>query len=180
LERRGFDPDELQAYWDLGGIGLESLDYAWRLFIPIKNRQHQNVSWTTRTILDVTPAYRSAPRGRGLPIKQCLYGVEYCTQAVLVCEGPADVWRVGPGAVALLGVPPSRWQLLEIVQFEERYLCLDNDPAGKRACQQLLSWLAPCRGKTIVIELEDCKDPAEAPESEIRELRKFIGTRLLK
>jgi DNA primase len=64
---------------------------------------------------DSVPKYLSC---KGMKKSQLLYGLPAALgsqRAVVVCEGPTDVWRLGPGAVALFGKDMSlpQQQLLD-------------------------------------------------------------------
>ena len=171
LVKRGFDPDELVALWDLGGIGLASR-LSWRIFIPIKY-QGQTVSWTTRSIKDnVELRYVSAAeKQEAINHKSLLYGEDYARHSIVVVEGPFDVWKIGPGCVGTCGTGYSRAQVNRMARYPVRTICFDNEKQAQKRARELANMLAVFEGETNIVTL-DAKDAAEASDSEIRELRK--------
>lgn len=176
LKGRGFDPDALVKLWGLQGIGQASR-LAWRVFIPFYH-EGEVVSWTTRSIAELVGKLRyvsARPSEEILPAKQeLLYGEDYVRHAVVVCEGPFDVWRIGPGAVATLGTGFSRAQVARLHKYPIRVVCFDAEPTAQERARSLASELEAFPGTTYNVRL-DAKDAAEASDREIRQLRKLIG-----
>ena len=171
LRRRGFDPDEVARLWGVAGIGLSS-GLSWRLFIPI-HHHGEVVSWTTRSIGDAPKLrYVSAAAGEeALPHKQLLYGADHVRHAAIICEGPTDVWRIGPGAVATMGTSVGTGQLLRLLDVPVRAVCFDPEPEARRRAQKLADELQGYPGETHVIELETGADVADATPEAIEEIR---------
>lgn len=172
LRERGFSPKRLTRIWGLQGIGLAP-DLAWRIFIPITYRG-KIVSWTTRS-LTKQGRYRSAGlEQESIPHKELLYGEEYAGHSVIVCEGPADVWSIGPGAVATFGISYTSSQAARISKYSRRILCYDAEPEAQRKARELADELAPFSGDTLIVTLDSGKDPGEASEKELRQLRRML------
>lgn len=173
LRDRGFSPKRLVNDWGIQGIGL-SARYAWRLFIPI-HYQGSIVSWTTRAIGDGNePKYLNAPPSdEAMPAKRLLYGEDFATNAIVVVEGPADAWRIGHGAVAVLGVNVSLSQIKRISRYPVRAICFDNESRAQRRAQQLATSLSLLPGVTMNVNL-DSADPGSASVKEIKRLRKHV------
>lgn len=171
LARRGLDGPLLARLWGVEGIGLHGGRLQWRIFIPI----HQNgeiVSWTTRTIGSDSVRYISAkPEESLLPIKSLLFGADYARHAIIVCEGPFDVFSIGPGAVATLGVTYTSEQLYAMGKFPVRTVCFDNDPPAQQRAAKLCNSLTRFPGRTVNIVLVTGDDPAEADVDEIAQIR---------
>lgn len=175
LRVRGFQPALLASQWHLGGIGLAAR-LAWRIYIPVHYRG-QVVSWTTRAITDeIRSRYISAePHEESEPLHDLLYGIDHVRHAVIVVEGPADVWRVGPGAVAVMGLAYSRQQVLQLAKFARRVVIFDREAGAQRRARRLCRELQGFPGRTFRAELAS-KDPGSASEDEIRALREeFLG-----
>ncbi len=171
LRGRGFDPEQIEAVWGIGGIGVASR-LAWRLFIPV-HLGGEVVSWTTRAIGDDPVRYVSArPEEEALPIHSLLYGEDYLRYAVVVCEGPTDAWRIGPGAVALMGVKYTQAQVVRIARYPRRIICFDPD--AQERSRALASELAPFPGETLVV-VPGAKDIAESSPDDIEEVRALAG-----
>ncbi len=167
---RGYDVDELVRLWELEGIGPAPA-LQWRIFIPIHYRD-KVVSWTTRSINpDATLRYHSASEEQeARPHKQLLYGEDYCRNSVIVHEGPPDVWRTGPGAVATCGTSYTAEQILAISRYPIRAICFDNEPEAQRRARYLADQLMHYPGTTANVVL-DAHDAGEADEAEIAALR---------
>jgi len=171
LRHRGFDPVEVERLWGLKGIGL-SARLAWRVFIPITFRG-ETVSWTTRAVSDQAKLrYENAkPEEEVFPAKSLLFGHDMVRHAIIVTEGPMDAMRVGPGAVATLGVGVTRAQVLLISRHPIRIIIFDSEPAAQRRAKILCRELSAFAGKTIRVEI-DAADPGSASPKEVRKLRR--------
>jgi hypothetical protein len=173
LRERNFDPDKITSLWDVQGIGMDGGSLKWRLFIPFIY-QDKTVSWVTRTISNSPNVLRYITASReqeAISHKELLYGIDYARHSIVVVEGVMDVWRIGPGAVAVLGTRVSDAQINQIARFPVRYICLDQ--GAERYSQQLVEELSHCDGKTYEIRL-DSKDPDTASRKELKQLRKLL------
>lgn len=177
LRRRGFDSldkiQELREVWELEGIGRDGGKLSWRIYIPISFRGVR-VSWTSRAIgPEVRQRYVSASASEeSINHRHVVYGIDLCQHVVIVVEGPADAWNVGPGAGALFGVDFSPAQVLLLSSFPRRIICFDSSPEAQRRAEDLTAQLSPFPGETLRVEL-DAEDPGSAPRKEIKLLRKM-------
>jgi hypothetical protein len=170
LKKRGFDPDELVRLWGLQGIGLSSR-LAWRVFIPIVYNG-ETVSWTTRSIGNGGSRYVSARADQeAINHKDLIYGGDCLRHAVIIVEGPTDVWKVGPGSAAVLGTQIRPAQLHRLCKYLCRVVCFDGDAAGQLRADKLADLLSPFPGETYKVTLK-AKDPGSASEKEIAKLRR--------
>lgn len=172
LQGRGFDPTQLIQLWHLQGIGIHP-PLSWRIFIPIFYRGEM-VSWTTRSLGKTGPRYRNAKKDEEIyPAKKLLFGEDYCRQTVVVCEGPFDAMKIGPGAVATLGVGYNTAQVARLSKYPRRVVCFDNEKQAQKRAQKLCDELNLFSGETFNVQL-DAKDPGEAGPKEIKRLRKML------
>ena len=172
LKNRGFDVAELKHLWKIRGIGLAS-KLAWRIFIPIIYHG-KVVSWTTRSISKDKNTLRyvsAAPEEESIPHKDLLYGQDFARDTILVNEGPTDAWRIGPGAVATLGVNYSKEQFEKMLLFKRRVVCFDSEKLAQQRANKLCDDLSAFPGETFNIQL-DAEDAASASDKEIRLIRK--------
>ncbi len=172
LRGRGFDPDELVRLWGLQGIGIAA-DLAWRVFIPVISRG-EVVSWTTRTIGENGKRYLNArPEQEKISQKKVLFGADYVRHAAIIVEGPLDAMKIGPGAVATMGLITTVAQQLWIAGIPKRIICFDNEPAAQARARQLINAINVFPGETFNA-VPDGKDTGEATPREIRQLRKML------
>ena len=174
LEGRGFDPIEIQRVWSIQGIAMAP-QLRWRIYIPVI-QGGMTVTWTTRAIGDkVADRYISASQEQEvINIKECVYGLDLCYHSVIIVEGPADAWAIGPGAGAVFGTAFTTAQVRKLIQIPNRYVCFDSSPSAQREAQKLCDQLSMFPGRTENIEL-DAKDPGEASKKEIRLLRRHAN-----
>lgn len=175
LESRGFDPKVIEKLWKVQGLGIAGR-WSWRLFIPIFFRGKE-VSWTTRTISNENPQrYLSASsKEEKISHKTLLYGEDYARQAIVICEGPLDVWALGPGAVATMGTGYSQGQLEKMSKYPLRAVCFDNEREAQKRAENLTHDLSVFPGETYNIRLDTGKDLAEANPREIFNIRYALG-----
>jgi 5S rRNA maturation endonuclease (ribonuclease M5) len=168
--KRGLNPERMERIWGLRGICFD-IRLPWRIFIPI-HLGGNVVSWTTRAASDYTMRrYISADlEEEDVHHKDLLYGEDYARHAIIICEGPGDVWNIGPGAVATFGTSYTRSQIDRMSRYPTRVVCFDSDKAGQKRAKELVSILSVFDGDTYNAVL-DAKDPGSASKAEIAELR---------
>lgn len=171
VQGRKLDPAELGESWGVQAI-MPPDKYAWRLFIPITERG-RSVSWTTRSIdAQAYVRYLTAPPEReAKPGRELLYGADYCGHAIIVVEGPVDAWRIGPGAVATMGLTLSREQMSAIGKYPVRVIAFDNEPEAQKRAKKLYRRLSEYDGQTHRYVFQS-NDAGSASDREITKLRK--------
>jgi len=171
IESRGFFWEEIRKLWDVRGIGIANR-LSWRIFIPIFYHRKM-VSWTTRSISNsskVTRYISASTKEESIPHKSLLYGEDFAQQYIIITEGPFDVWRIGPGAVATLGTGYSAEQIIRMTRYPKRVICFDTEKEAQKRAKKLWDDLSVFPGETYNIQL-DAKDPASAKAKEIKQLR---------
>lgn len=172
LEGRGFQPERLAEMWQLQGIG-QAVSLSWRIFIPVIHKG-RTVSWTTRAIVDGGLRYRAAEAHQEiLSTRSLLYGYDLVRSVISVHEGPTNVWRVGPGSTATLGLGYSQEQVAIISKHPKRIICFDNEPKAQERALQLCDNLSIFPGETINVCL-DANDAASASDKEIKRFRRLL------
>jgi len=172
LRSRDFDPEEMKQLWKIRGIGIAE-NLSWRVFLPVM-LQGEPVSWTTRHVSHkAKQRYLSAAASQEkFNHKHLIYGQDYCSHSIVICEGPLDAWRIGPGAGALFGTAYSSAQVNRLLQHPCRYICFDSSSDAQRKAEELADQLSVFPGITENIVL-DAADPGEASPREIRQLRRI-------
>ena len=176
LADRGFDPDTLVRLWGIGGIG-QSGRLRWRVYIPVVY-EGAVVSWTARAISDHPMRYISASSAQeAIPHKHILYGSDYTRRrAVIVHEGPIDVWATGPGAVGTFGTGYTDAQLAALATYDTRVLCFDGSDEAQSRAARLGDDLGPYPGRTVRVRLTSGEDAAAADRREVALLRRrYLG-----
>jgi hypothetical protein len=169
LRGRGFDPIKLTKLWNLQAMGD-------RIWIPIRFRG-EVVSWTSRSIHDdYGLRYISADKSEeSIPHKEILYGLDFVRNAAIIVEGPADVWNIGPGAIATFGTSFTHKQLEVISKIPIRAIWFDAEIKAQQQAKQLMNSLGVMPGDTFLVTPDnDSVDPGSTDKSTINFLRKEI------
>lgn len=191
LHERGFEPQELSQCWQVAycEAAPDASPPVWqRLVIPVyrppllvnASAPEPDVlaGWQART---PGPPAEGAPKylfAKGLRKSKLLYGLPQAlasTGAVVVFEGPTDVWRLGTGGVALFGKSLSDEQCrLLRSHFHGRPLviALDRDAQGEaeEARERLwrARWADEGDSRVLLLELpEGGNDPADLPRDRL-------------
>ena len=174
LMGRGFDPTEIVKLWEIGGIGIAAGGLSWRVYIPAM-MGGRPMTWTARsTGKSESLKYLTAkPQQSAIPFSEVLYGIDYVHGAVVLVEGPIDVWAVGPGAVCTLGMGCSPAQFLSLSKLSKGAVCYDSEPLAQSRARQLVADLSSFGGDWSNIVL-DAPDPGSAGRDEIKSLRKSV------
>jgi hypothetical protein len=176
LRQRGFDLNEICPLWRPVYCSQAASDYPTaqgRLIIPvIYNNVY--VGWQARYVgernwkPEGVPKYFAMP---GFPRTLVLYNHDLARQqpVLVVCEGPTDVWRVGPAGVALLSKQASTKQVELIAEHwadKPVVVLLDGDAQveGTWLCRQLEPRL---KGGLVQVVLPDGRDPGSHDRSEL-------------
>ena len=178
LVSRGFNPKALEEKYKIkesGPIGK----YKFRLIIPVYFNK-ELVSFTSR---DYTgkgePKYKAQSVEEAVvPVKDCLYNIDSVKDKLLIVEGPADVWRMGDGAVALFGAGCSikqqelllRWWSHPTKRNQEKKVVILLDPKTRKAADKLYYTLTSFIRDLKIVELGG-KDPAELTQEAAMNLK---------
>lgn len=172
LRGRQFDPDEISKLWEVQAFGIHPR-FNWRLWLPI-HFADQVVSWTTRSIGEEGMRYINAkPTEESLSPKSILYGLHYVRSTVVICEGPTDAWRLGPGTVATMGLQYTQKQIAWMSRFPERYVCFDSSVDAQARAGKLAELLSLLPGSTHILTL-DAEDPGSASRKEVSRVRRYV------
>jgi hypothetical protein len=173
---RGFDPIWLARHWGVGHIIDTKVSYGHVLnhtFIPVY-QGGKLVGWQARwpdyelALPDDKPKYISATN---MPRASLLYNFEAALRSpwVAVVEGPPDVWRFGPEAVATFGKGVSSSQAAMLTRHWERILIM-LDPDATKESYELVAAIKRTRPNSVVVELPEGIDPSDLPTSTVRRI----------
>lgn len=176
LKARGLDPDAVAEEWELQGSRFEDPKWAWRVVAPIRNLGGEVVAYVGRSIHnEAKPKYRVTDDADCLEDPKALvYGIHKVPdKAVIVVEGPADVWNMGPGAVATLGVDWTVARANKLRRFQRRFVMFDPEPLAQERAEKLAEWLGSFPGETEVVSGLP-SDPGSLSRKLVRKLRKSL------
>lgn len=176
LCQRKFDVEKIVAEWDLKGTSNMSGRWNWRITSPIKNKVGETVAYTGRSVNpDVSPRWlHSKNEEAGESPKKFLYGIEKVLHRVLIVEGPSDVWRMGPGAVATLGIS-WKWEQVYILQrIPNRFILYDPERTALKRAEMLAEALSG-HGGVVEILKGHKKDPGDFYQRDADALMRELG-----
>ena len=181
LLSRGFNPEAIEAKYGVKESGPLG-DYRFRLIIPVYFNK-ELVSFTSRDYTGKRePNYKEQPVDEArIPVKECLYNIDSVKDKLLIVEGPADVWRMGDGAVALFGLKCTKaqqdilflWWRHSVKIKRRRKLVVLLDPKTKNAADKLYFQLSSFIRDLSIVELSN-RDPAELSQQEAMNLKKEL------
>jgi len=177
LEQKGFaQPDRIVSDYHLLACN-ELGEYKFRIIIPI----YQNdllVNYTGRAVIEwMTPKYKTCPNSEAItPLKQCVYNLHSTQDSALIVEGPLDVWKIGSGSVALMGMEWSLHQVAKIVNRGLRRIAVmfDGEQAANRKAHKLAHFLASFVSEVEVLEIEK-GSPHDLSSGEVEEVRRELS-----
>jgi hypothetical protein len=177
LRGRGFDPERLKRLWGISSTGYTGY-YAHRIFAPIVFGW-QEVSFTCRSpIKQVRPRYLSCgEEAEVIPHKHIVYGFDYAVEKriCVVVEGATDVWRLGPGAVALFGQDWTPEQVLLLANnFDKAVVMLDASVSAHVKGKLANGLYAHGMWSVDVVDLA-AGDPGDLSDEEAAEIMGDLG-----
>jgi hypothetical protein len=177
LRSRGFIPEELARVWGLQSTSPSGF-YKHRIFIPVRFEGHTVSFQTLSPYEGVSPKYLGCSDEREIiPHKHMLYGFDYAVEKnrCVVVEGVTDVWRLGPGAVALFGVKWTQEQVVMICNnFDRVTVMLDADVPKAQVNRLVQTISAHGCWSVDSVELER-GDPGSLSPRQAREIMKDMG-----
>lgn len=182
LLARGFsNPATTAEIWGLWSTKQSTNGWSWRIVLPfyrtsrgeILAAQGRSISPSCATRYTTTEDEDSI-----IPAKHLLYG-EWLLKSrrhIVVCEGPIDAMKLGPGAIALCGKAWTREQLSRLSRYEKRSICFDFDEDSYYSATRLAETLHALDGKECEVwGCDEKKDAGDLTEEEAQEFMKEFG-----
>ncbi len=177
LLRRRFDPTEIIDKYKLKAFPNFG-NFAFRIFIPCLLKGIV-VNYTGMDITGkATSKYKHCPNDEAIiPMKNLLYNIDNSNKRVILVEGTADVWRIGDGAVATMGIQYTRNQimLLKEKKYQAIFIMFDADQQAQEQAKKLKDELA-IRNVSPHIEILKLTsgDPDDLDDAYVKQLRKEL------
>ena len=171
---RNFDPDQIQKDYKIMSC-YEIGNYAYRIIIPVII-DGMIVNFTARDVTGLQDnKYKNCPNLTAiLHMKECLYNVDFIKDKVIICEGVMDVWRIGKGSIATMGVEYTTTQLAMLSRKQPKEIYILYDSGAIKNAEKLASAVSTFCSKVEILELEK-GDPADMTTEEATKLRKEMG-----
>jgi DNA primase len=178
LRERRFSPGILLNLWDLHHTGMSAdRRWSWRIIAPIFDMACDVMAYTGRSIQsgDVIRWQTSKNEECACDTKELLYGIHVVPDdTVFIVEGVTDVWRLGAGAVATMGIDWNQEQVNILRLFRNRFILFDDHPVAQTQANKLAEALGPFPGNTVVVEDYGADDPGSLDQTAATELMRTL------
>ena len=167
LRKRKFIPEKLEKIWELKGTIYLSENWSWKICFPIYDQTKKIVAYGGRSINDhVKPKIQLSHKEQMIiNPSSILYGIHLVKESVVIVEGPTDVWRLGPGAVAVWGIDWKLEQAMILKNYSRRFVMFDPESEAQKRAEKLAEWLGMYSGETeLITGLET--DPGDLSQRE--------------
>lgn len=177
LTGRGFDPSILEQEWGLLGTARSVHKWSWRVIIPIINGDDRVVAYQGRSVgtADHLLRYKVTDDADCLDDPRTfIYGINRVPEdTVIIVEGCPVVWRMGPGAVATLGIDWKGPQANRLRQFSRRFICFDSERKAQDRARQLAEHMAQYGGETEIVDVG--RELDDLSPSDVSSIRREFG-----
>jgi len=176
LRKRGFDPDHIAEKYKVTAGGIVG-DWKYRLLIPLFY-QGRVISFQGRDITgnsDIRYKTLSLEKSLDDP-KNYLYNMDNAKgDAIMVCEGPTDVWRIGDSCVSTWGTSTTEEQVRKLYRYKKVFIVFDPDDNAQKRAGTLGNKIAAMGGDVEIIHTGLDHDPGAMTEDEVKSLREELG-----
>jgi DNA primase len=118
--------------------------------------------------------YKHAERSKSIiEVKHMLYNIDSCKDSCIIVEGVFDVWRIGNGAIGLMGTQFTLEQLELLINYRFKKVIVAFDEGAETAGYKLARQLSGIVPSVIHIEILR-GDPDTLPEEEINYIRSLL------
>ena len=173
LQSRGYNPTHLIEQYNLYSCyNLGS--YKFRVIVPVIENGFI-VNFTALAVSGQSPKYIHCSNKQAVvPMKECLYNIDTVKDIVLITEGVTDVWRMGNGCVATMGLEYTSSQINLLVQkgVKKAYVMFDSESFAIKKAGKLADSLSVFM-ESVIIELSD-GDPGDFTDQQVLDLREEI------
>ncbi len=171
LTKRRFDPEIIIPKYRL--LACPNFgDWSFRIIIPC----YLNGNVVNFTAADTTgrkTKYKHCPNNKAIiPMKNLLYNIDSVYKKAIIVEGTTDVWRIGDGAIATMGIEFTTEQVRLIIQknLKAAHIMFDADVLAQKQAKKLANALSNFVPTNIITLPEG--DPDDLSDKEALEIRK--------
>lgn len=169
LRTRGYQVGKLVRNWGLKSTGPLG-PYKHRIVVPIMFAGRV-VSFTCRAVNPVAELKYKACRleDEVLYHKSVLYGIDMLPYRTgVIVEGPPDVWRLGPGAVATFGIEFTPDQAMcAAIHLDKAFIFFDPERQAQIQAEKLgMALSALGVAVELLIAPTEHPDPGDMPQDE--------------
>ncbi len=171
LVGRNFDPEIIIPKYKL--LACPNFgDWAWRIIIPC----YFNKSVVNFTAVDITgnkTKYKHCPNNKAIiPMKNLLYNIDRVYQKAIIVEGTTDVWRIGDGTIATMGIQFTTEQIKLLIQKNLKviHIMFDAEKLAQLQAKKLAQALSNFTNTNIITLPKG--DPADLTNEEALAIRK--------
>ena len=175
LDSRNFDPEYIFKKYGLkcfGPIGK----YKHRLLIPYY-RHKRIITFTTRDVtnLSKTPYMHCPTEESVVEPKRYLYNLDTVKDTAIIVEGPTDVWRIGDGCVATMGITfmVEQLVLLKLRKVQRAFFMFDFEKFAQDSAENFSFAASTFIPHVEVLELDE-GDPADLTTMDVKAIRRDI------
>ena len=178
LESRGFNPLEIENTYGIRSC-KPGTRWCQRLAIPYTVRGNL-LTFSTRDVSGKAKIpYKHCPATKSISVpKEMLFNVDTVKDTCIVVEGVFDVFRIGPGSVAVSGTQYTRKQILLLSKFKRIFLLFDPENTAQKIARRFANDLSFSSSSLEIILLKYDKDPGEMPPDDVKVLRKEVFGRI--
>jgi hypothetical protein len=179
LISRGYNPSLIVEKYKLMACHTSG-KYRFRIIIPII-MNGQIVSFVARDVTGkAEKKYLYCPNSESIiPRRETLYNIDNVkSKTAVIVEGPADVWRIGDGAIATLGTSVSDGQIELLISkgLQKAFVLFDREASqGEDSpAVKLAKALSGLIRQVEILELIDEGDPGEMGNETTSQVRRLL------
>jgi len=175
LWSRNFDPEIVIPKYGL--LACDNMGkYKFRIIAPVF-QDGKIVNFTGRDVTgEAKNKYRHCPNEEAIiPMKQCLYNLDTVHDAVLIVEGPTDVWRMGDGCVATMGIEWTQTQINLLMGrgIKRAYFLFDAEEHAQKQAKKMGLQLSMFIPEVRALEIPQ-GDPGDLETQTVQEVRRRV------
>lgn len=171
---RRFNPNIFIKKYDLYACYMLG-KYKYRIICPVIEDE-RIVNFTAMAVSGQSPKYLHCPNEEAIiPMKECLYNIDSVDKTIIIVEGVTDVWRLGDGTVATMGIEFTSEQINVLAKREINrcFVVFDAEDLAQKKAEKLATVLSSFIKEVDIIFLRK-GDPCDLTDGQVEEIRKIV------